>query len=269
MKRAEKARKRENEKTRKRVLFSRITYHVSRFTFYTLLIFWFSVTVAAAKSPIQIIQASTDSFLIKFEVPALQFSTQEINGRTFTSISFTGATLTTDVGRPTLPIYPELIGIPLDASPHATVIDSRLEVRQTERIIPAQPPGLASPQSTFIMDRDFYRRDRPHPTKLVEVIPLGLIRRQRVARLQIQPIQYNPARSQLKIYHELLIRIDFNSTPTQSYQGSKRHPTPSLIVEPSHAFEQLFRTKLLNYDQAKVWRRSPQNAFSCPGGATP
>ena len=260
MKRVEKARKRENEKARKRVLFSRITYHVSRFTFYTLLIFWLSVTVAAAKSPLQIIQTSADSFLIKFEVPTLQSSSQEVNGRTFTSISFTGATLTTDVGRPSLPIYPELIGIPLDASPHATVIDSRLEVHQTERIIPAQPPGLA----TFIMDRDFYRRDRPHPTKLVEVIPLGLIRGQRVARLQIQPIQYNPARSQLKIYHELLIRIDFNSTPTQSYQGSKRHPTPSLIVEPSHAFEQLFRTKLLNYNQAKVWRRSPQSAFAAP-----
>ena len=278
------------ENARKRVLFSRfsvlyfsrfthyvsrITFHVriyresplrgtSCLTFYTLLIFWLSVTVAAAKPPLQIIQASTDSFLIKFEVPTLQSSSQEVNGRTFTSISFRGATLTTDVGRPSLPVYPELIGIPLDTSPHVTVIDSRLEVRQTERVIPAQPPGLASLQPTFIIDRDFYRRDRPHPTKLVEAIPLGLIRGQRVARLQIQPIQYNPARSQLKIYHELLIRIDFNSTPTQSYQGSKRLVTPSLIIEPSPAFEQLFRTKLLNYNQAKTWRDLPQSVPAAP-----
>ena len=114
------------------------------------------------------------------------------------------------------------------------------------------------------MDMDFYRRDRPQPPKLVEITPLGLIRGQRVARLQIQPIQYNPARSHLKIYHELLIRINFNSTPTQSYQGSKRLATPSLVIEPSQAFEQLFQTKLLNYNQAKTWRRSPQNVAAAP-----
>ena len=253
------------EKTRKRLLFSRFfILCFSRFTLYTLLIFWISVAVAAAKSPLQIIQASTDSLLIKFEAPTLQFSSQEVNGRTFTSISFMGATLTTGVGRPSLPVHPQLIGIPPDASPHVNVINSRLEVRQTEHIIPAQPSGLANPRPTLIIDTDFYRRDRPYPTKLVEITPIGLIRGQRVARLQIQPIQYNPARSQLKIYHELLIRINFNSTPTRFYQGSKRLAAPSLAIEPSPAFEQLFQAKLLNYNQAKAWRRLPQSVAAAP-----
>ena len=259
MKREEKAGKRENEKTS-----SIFPFHALRFTFYTLLIFWLSVAVAAAKSPLQIIQASTDSLLIKFETPTLQFNSQEINGRIFARISFTGASLATDVGRPSLPVYPQLIGIPVDASPHVTVIDSRLEVRQTDRIIPTQPPGRAKPQPMLTIDTDFYKRDRPYPTKLVEITPTGFIRGQRVARLQIQPIQYNPARSQLKIYHELLIRINFNSTHTRSYQGSKQPATSSLVIEPSQAFEQLFQTKLLNYDQAKVWRRSPQNVAAAP-----
>ena len=243
---------------------SRPTFHASHLTFYTLLILWLSVAVATAKSPLQIIQASTDSLLIKFEVPTLQFNSQEINGRIFARISFTGARLATDVGRPSLPVFPQLIGIPLNASPHVTVIDSRLEVRQTEHIIPAQPSGLANPQPTLIIDTDFYRRDRPYPTKLVEITPIGFIRGQRVARLRIQPIQYNSARSQLKIYHELLIRINFNATPTRSYQGSKRLATPSLAIEASQAFQQLFQTKLLNYDQAKAWRRSPQSVAAAP-----
>ena len=263
------------EKARKRILFSRffvpyfshfthyvarITFHVSGVTFYTLLIFWLSTTIAAGKSPLQIIQASTDSLLIKFEMPTLQSSSQAVNGRPFTRISFTGATLTTDVGRPSLPVYPQLIGIPIDASPYGTVIDSRLEVRQTEPIISAQP---LEPVNTHI-DTDSYSRDRPYPTKLVEITPIGIIRGQRVARLQIQPIQYNPARSQLKIYHELLIRINFNSTTTRPYPISKRPAIPSLVIEPSQAFEQLFRAKLLNYNQAKVWRRSPQSAPAAP-----
>ena len=260
MRREEKAGKRENEKTS-----SIFPFHASRFTLYTLLIFWFSIAVATAKPPLQILQANTDSLLIKFEAPTLQFNSQEINGDTFARVSFTGASLTTDVGRPSLPVYPQLIGIPLDALPHVTVIDSRLEIRQTEHIIPAQPSGLTNPRPTLVIDTDFYRRDRPYPTKLVEITPIGLIRGQQVARLRIQPIQYNPTRSQLKIYHELLIRINFNSTPTRSYQGSKRLATPSLATEPSQAFEQLFQAKLLNYNQAKAWRRrSRQSVAAAP-----
>ena len=243
----------------------RIRFHTSCFT-YTLLIFWFSVATVAAKSPLQIIQSDTDSLLVKFEAPTLQFSSQEIDGRTFTRIFFTGATLTTDVGRPSLPVYSQLIGIPINASPNVTVIDSQLEVRQTERITPVQLSKLANSQSTFLIDTNFYRRDRPYPTKLIEVAPIGLIRGQRVARLQIQPIQYNPARSQLKIYHELLIRIDFNSIHSfpQSHRTSRQLSIPFSVIESSQAFEQLFQTKLFNYNQAKVWRYSPQSVPAAP-----
>ena len=242
------------------------TCGTARFTFYTLLIFWLSATTVAAKSPLHIVQVDTDSLLVKFEAPTLRFNSQEINERTFTQISFAGATFTTEVGRPSLPVYSQLIGVPIDASPYATVVDSRLEVRQTERIIPAQPSRLINPQPTPIIDTNFYRRDRPYPAKLVEVRPIGLIRGQQVARLQIQPIQYNPAKSHLKIYHELLIRIDFNAPPssTQSHRNSNRFAAPSFVIEPSQAFEQLFQAKLLNYNQAKAWRRLPQSAPAAP-----
>ena len=242
------------------------TYETSRFTFYTVLIFWFSIVPAAAKSPLHIIQANTDSLLIRFETPPLQFNSQEINGRPFARVSVTGTTLTTEVGHPSLPVYSQLIGVPIDASPYATVIDSRLEVRKTERIIPAQPSSLTNPRPTLIIDTDLYRRDHPYPAQLVEVAPIGLIRGQQVARLQIHPIQYNPAKSHLKIYHELLIRIDFNATPssTQSHQNSKRFAAPSFMIEPSQAFEHLFQAKLLNYDQAKAWRRLPRSAPAAP-----
>ena len=146
------------------------------------------------------------------------------------------------------------------------MIDSRLEVRQTERIIPAQPSNLTNPPPTLIIDTNFYRRDRPYPAKLVEVRPIGLIRGQQIARLQIQPIQYNAAKSHLKIYHELLIRINFNAPPlsTQPHRNSNRFDAPSFVIEPSQAFEQLFQAKLLNYSQAKAWRRLPQSAPAAP-----
>ena len=154
-------------------------------------------------------------------------------------------------GRPSLPVYAQLIGIPVGASPHTNVINSQLETRQTERIIPAQQSTIDNRPPPLAIDTGFYRRDRFQPANLVEVVPIGFIREQRVARLQIQPIQYNPARSQIKIYHELLIRIDFNSPPAPP-------AAPSPFIQTSLPFEQLFQAKLLNYKQAKAWRQYPQ-----------
>ena len=239
---------------------ARFTLYVLRFTFYVLPVFWLSgiwSSTIAAKSPLQVIQVNTDSLILKFEVPKLQFSQQEIDGHAFTQITFTRAPLTMEVGRPSQPVFAQLIGIPIDASPHATIINSRIEVRQTGRIIPAQRPTFANQQPTFAIDTDFYRRDHFQPANVVGVVPIGFIREQRVARLQIQPIQYNPARSQIKIYRELLIRIDLNSP-----SSSSAAPPPFIVT--SHPFEQLFQAKLLNYNQAKAWRRYPQNVPAAP-----
>ena len=121
-----------------------------------------------------------------------------------TEIHFVGADWTLDVGKPRLPIYAQRIGIPVSGTPVVTVIQARPEIRNVEniRVTPDDPiyPVLTPNPRT---SQGFY------PTQLVEVIPVGFVREQRIASLQINPVQYNPATKQLRIYASVTFRIDF------------------------------------------------------------
>ena len=154
--------------------------------------------------------------------------------------------------------------IPDGVSPYASMMNARSEVRATQTIVPMQPDenqrfGMGYYRATDepIIDLNFYRKDRFHPTHLVEIVPLGFVRGQRIARLQINPIQYNPVRKQLKVYRFLQVRIDFNQPSADLLQSGPLRSAPNKTS--SQPFEQFFETNLLNYQQAKMWRRSQRS----------
>ena len=113
-------------------------FHVLRFTLYILCVSLLS-TIAWAEPPLRIIHSDAGSLTFTFELPEPQFNTQEIQGRSFSQISFEDATLTMEIVRPRLPVYVQLIGIPVGTAPHASVTHVRSEIRSTQTIIPAQP----------------------------------------------------------------------------------------------------------------------------------
>ena len=98
------------------------------------------------------------------------------------------------------------------------------------------------------------------------------MRDQRIASLQINPIHYNSATKQLKIFKSVTFRIDFNSSP-QSAVGF-RQQSGSLSANrqerKSPAFESLFQGTLRNYEQAKPWRSPRQMLYGnhAPGAPT-
>ena len=136
-------------------------------------------------------------------------------------IYFAGADWTLDVGKPRLPIYTQRIGIPIVGTPIVTVIQARPEIRSVEniRITPDDPifPALTWPATRLqpfsnggeLLTKNSRVSQGFYPTQLVEAIPVGFVREQRIASLQINPIQYNPATKQLRIFKSVTFRIDF------------------------------------------------------------
>ncbi len=220
------------------------------------LIYFVGLTVGiSAESQIRTIHGDAESLILEFKLSDLEYRKKEIEGRSYSEINFEGAKLTMEVGKPQLPTYSELIGIPLTALPHVTIIDSRTETRSIQEVMPAQPhPTLGSDDlqfsegASFVINRESYRQNRLYPLHLVEVVPIGFVREQRIARLAIHPVQYNPQTSQLKIYHELQIRVDFHRQPAAP--SHVRSP-----YRPSQPFEEFFQKRLLNYNQARAWRK--------------
>ena len=221
------------------------------------------VQQATASEPLKLIESGTDSILFEFELADIRFEKQEANGQTYDVITFTSdnnVTFTSEAGKPQMPVYAELVGIPPNVSPQATVIQSEFEMGGKYNLFPAQPPRPHSDKEGFFIDRHFYDQNRFYPSRLAEIEPLGYIRQQRVAVLRIMPMQYNPATGQLRIYKRLKIKVQF---PLPQINGAPAKQ-PSLIQQDSPYFESLLANALANYPQAKGWRKRRRTPVETP-----
>ena len=215
--------------------------------------------------PLQILAITADTLTARFTLPELKITTQtsitvDDSEGVVTDIRFAGANRTLDIGKPQLPIYTQRIGIPVTGTPVVTIIQARSEMRTIEnvRITPDDPVfatqvSKGSPRASA----KFY------PTQLVEVIPSGLVRDQRIGSLQINPVQYNQTTKQLKIFPSVEFRVHFPG----AVLGGVAPTAPSSFREPPRAFENLFQGTLRNYEQAKSWRKQRRPPYSVTGGA--
>ena len=234
-----------------------------------------SLPVAGNNAPaLQMLTTTADTFTARFTLPELKITTPAAatvdDARdSGTEIHFAGANWTLDVGKPRLPIYTQRIGIPIAGTPVVTIIQARSETKTIEnvRVTPDDPvfPTLVSENPPVL--QKFY------PTQLVEVIPSGFVRDQRIGSLQINPVQYNPATKQLKIFASVTFRVHF---PGAVSAGGTIATAPLSFGGSPRVFEDLFQSTLRNYEQAKPWRKQRQSSYGgltdrnyAPGAPTP
>ena len=212
-------------------------------------------------SPLQILSITEDTLTARFELPELQIkmpspSAEGNDANLGAAIHFPGADSTLDVGSPQLPVYVQCIGIPIVGTPVVTVIQARPEVRSVEnvRITPDDPIFPAAVPSPRRNSQGFY------PSKLVEVIPTGFVRDQRVAGLQINPVQYNSRTKQLRIFTSVTFRINFPYSPGTGRASVGNTFSP--VQGTSPVFESMFRDTLRNYEQAISWRNQRRTSYN-------
>ena len=197
----------------------------------------FSVN-AAENTPLETIAVSGDTLTIRFTLPALEIN--ETARGTF--VNFEGADWTLEPGHPRLPIFTQLIGIPVVGTPTVTVIRAHPEIKQVEKIIENVDDDTAVNAKTTV------KRVAKSEKRLVEVVPSGFIREQRIAGLQINPVQFNPATRQLMFFPSIEFRIYFPGAPSGTVS---RGP----VLRSSPQYEAMFQRMLFNYTQAKQWRK--------------
>lgn len=213
------------------------------FLFLTLLLT--AQAVNAQTQPLQIITTSSDAFTARFILPELKI-TNTPNG---TVITFQGADRILEAGKPQLPVFTQFIGIPIAGKPILNILRARPETKNVA-------PVVYNPQPENILQNAPTTIQRFYPQHVVEVVPSGLVREQRVASLQINPIQYNPATGQLKIFSTIEFRVHFAGLSRATLAAPKTRETESVH------YENLFQGMLLNYTQAKPWRQRRRFAVS-------
>ena len=159
--------------------------------------------------------------------------------------------MTSDEGKPQLPEEGTLIGIPPNTTVHVDIIESKFSVEATEDIAP-------SPKYTFDENNEalaeyqpdvqFYETENDfYPSQVVQVTEVAQLREQRVARIIIHPVQYNPVSKQIKQITHLRIRCTFTPGP-----GSSTNKWSTTAGDPQ--FESIYKSLIVNYPEAKQWR---------------
>ncbi|KAF0203466.1 MAG: hypothetical protein FD170_1185 [Bacteroidetes bacterium] len=136
----------------------------------------------------------------------------------FTEVSAADYTFTWEEGSPKLPVMRRLIEIPVGAEPVVTVVSydvkeySLSDLGIQHPIMPTQPSVAKSYKGKvdFVINNDVYTADKFNRNVLARVEVIGLMRNTRIARLEISPVEYNPAQGIIRVYENVVVDVKFN-----------------------------------------------------------
>ena len=148
--------------------------------------------------------------------------TQDISSEkgTFTELNITDGYFIGEIGSPKLPAIKKLIEVPFGASASVEVLDytvseySLSDYHISNRIMPVQPsyPKSVDPSTvTFEFNEDEYTKNEYNETELATVEILGTLRDNRIGRLVIAPVLYNPVKETIKVYNDIQVQVTFHN----------------------------------------------------------
>ena len=142
-------------------------------------------------------------------------------------------------GAPQLPVKYVWLGIPLGAKVEPKVL--AVEEEKIDEVEIEPNPTLTENGYKFIKNKSIYSLADYYPKEIIKVESRGYLRNQEVVKLRIAPVRYNPSTKTLIFYKKLILRINFQG-------GGKGYYSADY-------FENTFKRLLLNYEEAKGWRR--------------
>ncbi len=173
------------------------------------------------------------------------------------SISFPGCNFTTELGMLRLPMQSTLMSVPSDVDFQVRVIDKDFSTHKIETTT-----RTSSQQ-----------KDRFFPERLAVTRKVGWIRENRVLPIQLNPVQYNPVRREVRLYHRLVVEVRFRDEGTSSRPIPAQPILSSTIPIGSHtessAFDAIFADMLVNPQSAMKWRSSPISSAKARSPAAP
>ncbi|MDZ7743084.1 MAG: C25 family cysteine peptidase [Bacteroidota bacterium] len=138
------------------------------------------------------------------------------NKQEFTRIQLQAYTKNQEFGTPELPVLRKLIEIPFGAVPKLEIIRqeyidySLSELGYTAPIYPAQPPHSKSEDDPpFVYNKSYYANEGFGDKLLCKIENQGIMRGNRIARIDFAPFKYNPVSQTLRVYTLLEINIHF------------------------------------------------------------
>ncbi|MCI0515953.1 hypothetical protein L0128_22285, partial [candidate division KSB1 bacterium] len=200
----------------------------------------------SAEESIQIVRVQERQLILEFQPLEWMLDSLKIDQISYLRVDFPGAQYDNgEAGAPLLPFTTTLIGIPEAGEIRVSVQSAQFHELDA---LPAPIPALVRQQETstreYKINSSFYNRNEATPAALVRVKETGYFRSQRVASIQINPVQAILGAKKLKLYDKIVIAIDFPAAGSTVIQS----------INNPQSDEYFYEAGLLNYEQARQWR---------------
>ncbi len=196
-----------------------------------------------------LLSSDAEGTVIDLLVRGLRVEETEEAGEAFQILTISDRATTSEVGRPQLPVIKETIAVPQGASIRAAVLDASYSAYRGYNVYPFQTPEVdwevSDEDRAFVIDEEFYSQNLFRPEQLVEVGESGTWRDLEVVDLQVNPVTFNPASGEIRVYDHIRVRLD--------YEGGTLSKN---AVEPK--FARMYQDVILNYDSLDLTVKVPE-----------
>jgi hypothetical protein len=222
--------------------------HPSRLLFALVLLAcaWAAPPARAAQPGVTLLPSGGSSihFMVAVPEPVL---TPHPRDAAFSMLSLEGYEAIGTPGAPLLPTRVITVAVPptgdvrVSASGRAAVTTEGLLLAPAPVDVPGVDPDVP------VRLRGVYDLPRPGGGALARLLGVGWLRDQRVARIAIEPLSYDPVARRLSATRQVDVTVEID--------GAAAAVTPSARTA-GGVFEQVYSEALLNPEQGRAWRRA-------------
>lgn len=157
----------------------------------------------------EIVAQTADRLSVQIDIPELRWGRVPAGGSEWDVVGVQSFGQTAQVGEPQLPVMTRLIAVGPTEGLEVRVRSAEVENLGGVNVLPAQPPvyrgALAQPE--FAIDEDLYSFDQWLPAAPTAVETPVIVHGRRYIPVLFFPVQYNPARGELRVYRHAELEI--------------------------------------------------------------
>jgi len=176
--------------------------------------------------------------LVDSDIPGIYSVNISANNTIYQRLEIPYTGLTSEVGKPEVPIICKYLEVPYDVDLTVEVFYSDYITLDGYYVFPAQEPISVNETTEFVIDSEIYSTDEFYPSYNALFDEPMIMRGHRIIALTLFPVQFNPVTQQLRGYSKIEVRVRYNR-PAQIEGIDER-------LE-SEAFESLLEAFILNY----------------------
>ncbi len=169
--------------------------------------------------------------------------------------TFPDAQFDAEPGMPQIPTKVLVVGVPQNGTVQVQVLQSEFEAVENVRLAPAPTilPNEIGYSNRFEADPQTYAQSLFLPENIISVAEPTTFRSQKIAKIFVKPLQFNPALGRVQHYKKIVLQLTFTGSSSQT-------TTAAPLAEDDHFYKNL----LLNYEQSRAWRQPVERVLRKP-----